>query len=163
MTAETLAYLRAREQINGVYRETHATIILHGETPRSVFGTAFVAERAHPSYAGRLPLEHQAELIRAASGKSGPNIDYLLATLSRLDAMGIQEPALTRLITLIGPHFSKRQGNVQRAPGSRRLTNGIQMAARNTPIRAPRLRPCDRRRFTHRVQLADWNSRSKSV
>ena len=40
-------------------------------------GPAFLVERAHPSYAGRLALAEQAHFIRGAVGRSGNNIDYL--------------------------------------------------------------------------------------
>ena len=50
--ARTLAYLRAREQVNGVYREARVIARLEDGSGRHVDAIAYVAERAHPSYAG---------------------------------------------------------------------------------------------------------------
>src|SRR5215470_12222915 len=56
--AETRAYLRARELINGVYREAYVVMELEGQrsesvaaAPTEVMALAFVAEPAHPNYA----------------------------------------------------------------------------------------------------------------
>src|SRR5262245_65692848 len=73
--AAVRAYLRAREQVNGVYRETLVSVRLHGKPSREVRAIAYIVERAHPSYAGRLPLQTQCCLIRGARGLSGPNLD----------------------------------------------------------------------------------------
>ena len=78
MRAQTLRYLREREQVNGVYREALVPVtLMSGERPE-VLALTFIVERAHPSYAGRLPLAEQAHLIRGAAGRSGNNIDYLV-------------------------------------------------------------------------------------
>ena len=61
-------YLRAREQVNGVYREAHAAGRDHGGPNREVMALTYIVERAHPNYAGRLPLAVQARLIRGGAG-----------------------------------------------------------------------------------------------
>ena len=52
--AQTVSYLRAREQVNGVYRETHVPVALIEGPRREVLALTYIVERAHPSYAGRL-------------------------------------------------------------------------------------------------------------
>ena len=104
--AETVRYLRAREQVNGVYREAHLPVELMGER-REVLALTYIVERGHPSYAGQLPPIHQARLIRGGRGKSGNNLDYLISTLRHLSELGIREPDLARVLTLIGPHTAR--------------------------------------------------------
>ena len=147
---ETLAYLRAREQINGVYREVQLPVrLLTGEGAGEVLATAFVVERAHPSYTGRLPLRRQAQLIRAARGLSGANVDYLVNTMRHADDLGLQARELKRLIVLIGPFFSRgHHGEVPHRPAARSLV----AHCRQQPVVAPRMRPEARRRFLYRVK-----------
>jgi cation transport protein ChaC len=150
--AATLAYLRAREQINGVYREAHATVELEDGGGEHVLALAFVVERAHPSYAGRLPLAEQARLIRGARGRSGSNVDYLISTLRHLRKLGVHEPELRRLLTMVGPHFAHR--GPANETGTR--AHALITACRNLPVTAPLMRPTDRRRFIHRRLMAEW-------
>ncbi|WP_324542993.1 gamma-glutamylcyclotransferase [Hyphomicrobium sp.] len=101
----TLAYLRARELIYGVYREALVPVDLghtESEPPRTVWATAYIAERCHPAYAGRLPLAREAHLIRRSIGQGGTNLDYLVSTRHHLLDLGIREPRLERLIALTG-------------------------------------------------------------
>jgi cation transport protein ChaC len=101
--AETRAYLRAREQVNGVYREAVLPVELERHPPVEVMALAYIVERAHPNYAGRQPLATQARLIRGAKGRSGANLDYLVSTVRHLGELGIRDRELERLITLVGP------------------------------------------------------------
>jgi cation transport protein ChaC len=149
--AETLAYLRAREQVNGVYRERLLPATLDDARHNQVLVRAYVVERAHPSYAGDLGLAEQACLIRAARGLSGPNLDYLINTLTHLGQLGIRERALERLLSIAGPHFARIGCEGLETAGARGLRACL---CRRDPVRAPLMRPCDRRRFTHRKQLA---------
>jgi cation transport protein ChaC len=100
-TAGTLAYLRRRELIYGVYREALVPVELAG-AGAPVLAVAYIAERAHPSHAGSLVLARQAALIRGASGSAGTNLDYLINTLAHLGELGIRERALERLLALAG-------------------------------------------------------------
>ena len=142
---ETLAYLRAREQVNGVYRETHVPLQLPGRG-EPVMGIAYVAERAHPSYAGRLPIGEQARLIRAARGLSGANLDYLVSTLEHLAKLGIRERELERVQVLAGAVFARSGDDTARR---QRITGLVRVAASGA-ARAPRLKRGDRKRFMHR-------------
>ena len=104
--AEVRGYLRAREQVNGVYREALVPLVLQRELEHpqvEVMALAYIVERAHPSYAGRLSLGLQARLIRGASGLSGANLDYLVSTVRHLQELGIRERELERLVVMAGP------------------------------------------------------------
>ncbi len=101
----TLTYLRQRELIYGVYREARLPVDLeHAGDGRSqtVWAITYIAERAHPAYAGCLPLAREAQLIRRSAGRGGTNLDYLLNTRRHLIELGIREPRLERLVTLAG-------------------------------------------------------------
>lgn len=148
--AQVLAYLRAREQINGVYRETHVPVqLLTGSDEREVFAIAYVVERAHPSYAGRLALQRQARLIRAARGRSGPNVDYLINTVRHAEQLGFAPVDLKRLLVMVGPVFGRDAASDRNArPASRALVKDCQL--RDGAL-APRVPRQERRRFLFRI------------
>ena len=89
---ETLAYLRAREQATAVYLERRPTIRL--DDGRDIQAVTYVADRAHPQYAGRLPAPELLRLVRQGHGISGANPDYVHATHQHLIAMGVSDPVL---------------------------------------------------------------------
>jgi glutathione-specific gamma-glutamylcyclotransferase len=148
--ADTVRYLRAREQVNGVYREAHVEIELIEGPRREVSALTYIVERAHPSYAGRLPLALQARLIRAGRGRSGNNLDYLISTLRHLRELGIRERELERVLALIGPHTARCGAAGHASP----YVAGLLRAARSRPPAIRRkLRPAELRRFLHRLHL----------
>ena len=144
----TLNRLRIREQVTGVYRETHVRVGLSEGQHKDVPALAYVVERAHPSYAPRLSLSHQAEVIRAGAGGSGDNLDYLFNTLRHLRALGIRERGLERLAVMIGPLFA----NITEAEGAMacRRIHALTRAEAATPVHGRRLRRDERVRFAHR-------------
>ncbi len=156
---EVLAYLADREQINGVYRDTLAPVTLDGEPRREVPALAYIVERRHPSYTGRLTLADQACLIRAARGISGPNLDYLINTQVHLAQLKIREPEIDRLLTIIGGHFARGASGEHGRPASAALLN----ACRHHGVMAPRLKPLERRRFVYRRQISAWAARSRAT
>lgn len=91
----TLAYLRAREQATAVYLERQVTVQL--DDGRKVRAVTFVADRAHPQYAGRLPPEDLLKLVRQGVGISGANPDYVRATHQQLMEIGVSDPVLARI------------------------------------------------------------------
>lgn len=102
---EALAYLRRRELIYGVYREVLVPVNVaraQGQAPATVWALTYIAERAHPAYSGCLPLTREAQLIRRSAGRGGTNLDYFLSTLRHLRELGIKEPRLDRLLTVMG-------------------------------------------------------------
>lgn len=92
--AATLAYLRAREQSNNVYRETTRSVWLDNEPQQRISALCFVVDRGHPQYAGRLTLAQQLHYVRQGHGKSGPNRDYVIETVKELEALGYRETEL---------------------------------------------------------------------
>ena len=63
---KTVAYLREREQVTSVYLEKNLTVEF--SEGAQVSALTYVVDRAHPQYAGRLPVE---EIIRLVSGARG--------------------------------------------------------------------------------------------
>lgn len=92
--AETLTYLRAREQVTSVYRETVRTVWLEGKPERRVSAVCYVVDRSHAQYAGRLKLAEQLHLVRQGHGHSGANREYVLETVGALEAMGCRDAEL---------------------------------------------------------------------
>ena len=89
--AETLAYLRAREQVTMVYRETVRSVALLSDPERRVSAVCYMVDRGHPQYAGRLDLATQLHLVRQGHGQSGANRDYVLSTVNALEALGLYD------------------------------------------------------------------------
>jgi cation transport protein ChaC len=104
--AETILYLRGREQVTCVYRESVQPVRLLGERgaegPDRVDAVCYVAERGHPQYAGRLSAADQAAIIRYARGRSGANADYLINTVLHLRELGFRDRGLERVAALVG-------------------------------------------------------------
>lgn len=61
----------------------------------------FVMNRASPYYAGRLPLEDVALTLAMACGHWGSVAEYLLNTVTHLEARGIHDSGLWRLQQLV--------------------------------------------------------------
>jgi len=90
----TIAYLRAREQVTSVYRESVRPIWLKGEPERRVPALCYLVDRGHPQYAGRLSLEQQLHHVRQGHGQSGANRDYVTETVAALEELGYRETEL---------------------------------------------------------------------
>ncbi len=102
---ETVAYLRAREQVTTVYREAMRRIVLEDETRRQVMALCYVVDRGHVQYAGQLSPAEQLHYVRHGHGRSGANRDYVLETVRALEALGYRETDLHLLANwLKGPH-----------------------------------------------------------
>ena len=94
---ETVAYLRAREQVTLVYRECTRRIWLDHEPGRPVPALCYMVDRGHPQYAGRLSLEQQLHHVRQGHGHSGANRDYVIATVAAMEVLGLREGELNLL------------------------------------------------------------------
>ncbi|WP_282643076.1 gamma-glutamylcyclotransferase [Xanthobacter autotrophicus] len=102
---QTHAYLTEREQISGVYREVTRRISLLDGSGRETPAVAYLVNRAHPQYARGLTLQDQLHLVRRSHGKSGPNTDYVVATVKALEGLGIRDAALAFIVHhLAGGH-----------------------------------------------------------
>ncbi len=98
--AATIRYLREREQVTAVYRERLLPIRL--DDGRTVPAVAYVVDRRHPQYAGRLPEADLLRLVRQGQGISGANPDYVRSTHEHLLEMGVVDPTLARLVADLG-------------------------------------------------------------
>ncbi|NOT72739.1 MAG: gamma-glutamylcyclotransferase [Hyphomicrobium sp.] len=101
-------YLRAREQISGVYREAHVKISLLAQDRAEHQALVYLAERDHPSFAPRYCVQRQAHIIAGARGQSGSNVDYLVNTLAELKRLGIRERELERVRACLGAIRGRR-------------------------------------------------------
>ncbi|MCC6891028.1 MAG: gamma-glutamylcyclotransferase [Hyphomicrobiales bacterium] len=107
MRAQTVAYLRAREQVTKIYREFLRPVALNRRPQQVVQALCYVVDRSHPQYAGRLTLEQQLHLVRQGHGQSGHNRDYVLATVKAMEQLGYRDTDLHRLAEkLKGVHES---------------------------------------------------------
>ena len=150
----TLTYLRDREQVTGVYREVVSPVTLLDGTHRHVDAVCYVAERAHPQYAGGLPLSTQAAIIRGAHGISGPNTEYAVNTVHRLRAMGVHDPGLERLTVLLGASARKSFASAAVANGTAAgIRRPVPTSARNVLLPRPFPRQSDSR-FGYRRKLS---------
>ena len=98
--AETIAYLRGREQVTSVYLETVRPIEL--EDGRRVRALCYIVDRGHAQYAGRLSLADSVHYVRQGHGEAGPNRDYVLETVRALEALGYRETELHLLAQQLG-------------------------------------------------------------
>ena len=62
---------------------------------------AYVVDRGHVQYAGRLALAEQAHYVRQGHGRSGNNRDYVLSTVKSIEAQGFRDPKLHQLAGLL--------------------------------------------------------------
>lgn len=92
--AETIAYLRGREQVTLVYRETWRRVWLDDDPQQSVHALCYVVDRGHRQYAGRLSLERQLHFVRQGHGRSGNNRDYVLAAVKEIERQGYRDEPL---------------------------------------------------------------------
>lgn len=94
--AETIDYLRAREQVTAVYREASvpATLI----DGRRITAVAYLVDRRHPQYAGRLDRTEMLAAVLQGVGVSGDNPDYVRATHRHLVELGLEDPTLAWLV-----------------------------------------------------------------
>jgi glutathione-specific gamma-glutamylcyclotransferase len=90
----TISYLREREQVTSVYLETMRRITLATTPPHDVTALVYVVDRGHVQYAGRLDLDRQVHLVRQGHGRSGANRDYVLSTVSEIEAQGCHDSGL---------------------------------------------------------------------
>jgi len=94
-----VAYLNERELTGYAYRP--AVVGADLEDGRRVAAYTFVTDPDHGQYAGDLGPERSAELIMAASGRSGLNRDYLINTINQLESQGFHDEALHALLARV--------------------------------------------------------------
>ena len=93
----TIDYLRAREQVTMVYRETWRRVWLDDDPKQSEHALCYMVDRGHRQYAGRLTLAQQLHFVRQGHGRSGPCRDYVLAAVKELEALDCRDADLHTL------------------------------------------------------------------
>lgn len=97
---ETLAYLRAREQVTMVYLESwHEVRLIDGRRVRAV---AYSVDRTHAQYASGLSDEDVLRLVRRGVGQSGANPEYVRNTHLHLAELGIRDARLEWIVSQLG-------------------------------------------------------------
>ncbi len=92
---DVVAYLYSREMINKVYIPRMVATEIGPERTRSL---AFVADRNHFQYAGKLETEDAVRLIHQGHGTAGPCLEYLENTAEHLREIGIHDSHLEHLL-----------------------------------------------------------------
>ncbi len=101
LRAETVAYLRAREQVTSVYREVMRSVWLENEPRQRVSALTYVVDRGHVQYAGRLSLAEQLRHVQQGHGQSGANRDYVISTVKAIEAEGFRDSQLHQLALML--------------------------------------------------------------
>jgi cation transport protein ChaC len=95
---DVAAYLYAREMSTYSYDPRW----LHLRTGKGpVTAVAFVVDRDHKQYAGRLALDQVVGMIAQGDGDRGSCLQYLENTVHHLEALGLSDPTLRRLLRLV--------------------------------------------------------------
>ncbi len=100
LVKHTRAYLHRRENITHAYSAVMKPVKLSGGSHAEAL--CFLVNRDHRQYAGALPVERQARIVRKSVGGSGRNIDYVVNTVKHLRALGVHDSRLERLMTVLG-------------------------------------------------------------
>ena len=101
LRSATIDYLRGREQTTHVYREVMRSVWLDNEARQRVSALAYVVDRGHVQYAGRLSLAEQLRFVLQGHGRSGNNRDYVLSTVKSIEAQGFRDEQLHRLALML--------------------------------------------------------------
>src|ERR1700726_539304 len=99
--AATIAYLREREQVTSVYREVMRSVWPENDARQRVSALAYVVDRGHVQYAGRLSPADQLRHVLQGHGQSGPNREYVLSTAKAIEAEGFRDHPLHQLASML--------------------------------------------------------------
>jgi cation transport protein ChaC len=98
---DTVEYLRGREQTTHVYREVMRSVWLQNDARQRVSALAYVVDRGHLQYAGRLSLAEQLRYVQQGHGRSGNNRDYVMSTVKSIEAQGFRDTPLHQLALML--------------------------------------------------------------
>jgi glutathione-specific gamma-glutamylcyclotransferase len=101
LRSATIDYLRGREQTTHVYREVMRSVWLENEARQRVSALAYVVDRGHVQYAGRLSLAEQLRFVLQGHGRSGNNRDYVLSTVKSIEEQGFRDAQLHQLALML--------------------------------------------------------------
>lgn len=99
LALDELHLLWRREMVVGSYHPRWVSC--RTADGRNITAIAFVVNRKHPQYAGKLPLEAQVQVLSTACGAFGSSGDYLERTRVALIAHGITDAHLDALAARI--------------------------------------------------------------
>ncbi len=100
---QVIDYLRKRELVTDVYKETWCKLFL--PDGNVVSAVTYIVDRESPQYSGKLQLQNQVEIVNTARGKSGHNSEYILKTVEHLKLISIRDHNLE----LIANQISQNQ------------------------------------------------------
>jgi glutathione-specific gamma-glutamylcyclotransferase len=109
IAAQELQILWRREMLTGAYAPRWLKVST-GEGP--VHALAFLINRAHVRYAGKLPEERVITAIAEAHGPLGACATYLFNTVAHLEELGIRERKLARLRDLVRERIEQARVDV---------------------------------------------------
>lgn len=92
----TIAYLRERELVTSVYLEK--TVTLEFADGGGAQALAYVVDRDHSQYAGRLPMEEMSRLVAEGVGVNGDNPAYVRNTYEHLLRLDIHDAELAEVV-----------------------------------------------------------------
>ncbi|HSO48141.1 MAG TPA: gamma-glutamylcyclotransferase [Rhizobiaceae bacterium] len=95
-----ISYLRERELVTSVYLERWRPARL--DNGEAVEALAYVVDRSHVQYAGRMSDAEIARIVAERAGRSGRNIDYLVNTVAHLRESGVHDPHLESVMAQLG-------------------------------------------------------------
>ncbi len=98
---DVINYLRGREQTTHVYREVMRSVWLENDARQRVSALAYVVDRGHVQYAGRLSPAEQLRHVLQGHGQSGPNHEYVLSTAKAIEAEGFRDAPLHQLASML--------------------------------------------------------------
>ncbi|HSS69099.1 MAG TPA: gamma-glutamylcyclotransferase [Casimicrobiaceae bacterium] len=95
---DELALLWRREMVLGAYRPLWVSVKYHA---KPLTALAFVVDRGHRQYTGKLTLSEQAHVLASAAGAFGSSADYLEHARIALVTHGIIDPYLEKLAAMV--------------------------------------------------------------
>ena len=97
---DVVAYLRERELVTQVYKERTLRVLL--PDGRRVPALTYTIDRNHVQYAGAMNARDAGAIVAGSHGKSGANTEYVMNTLTHLQAMGIRDQWLEDVVEAVG-------------------------------------------------------------
>lgn len=95
---DELALLWRREMVLGAYRPLWVSVRSHD---KPLVALAFIVDRKHRQYTGKLTLSEQANVLASAAGAFGSSADYLEHARIALVTHGIIDPYLEKLAGMV--------------------------------------------------------------
>ncbi len=95
---EVVVYLQEREMTTQVYDPRWLRL---RTAAGPITAAAFVVDRSNKQYTGRLSLGQVVDMIVQGDGDRGSCLQYLENTVHHLEALGLSDPTLKRLLRLV--------------------------------------------------------------